>query len=85
MTGFISAVGISIVLGQLDNFTGYDSQGGNRVAAALDLVLHLGGVDPASLVVGLTTVAGILVLQRTRLGRLGGPQHPGLRQAAERP
>lgn len=71
MTGFISAVGISIVLGQLDNFTGYDSQGSNRVSAALDLLLHLRGVDLASLVVGLTTVAGILVLQRTRLGATG--------------
>lgn len=71
MTGFISAVGISIVLGQLDNFTGYDSQGGNRVAAALDLLLHLRAVDLASLLVGLTTVAGILVLQRTRLGATG--------------
>ncbi|HEY9351794.1 MAG TPA: SulP family inorganic anion transporter [Nocardioides sp.] len=71
MTGFISAVGISIVLGQLDNFTGYDSQGSNRVTAALDLLLHLRGIDLASLVVGLTTVAGILVLQRTRLGATG--------------
>ncbi|MEI7057371.1 SulP family inorganic anion transporter [Nocardioides sp. CCNWLW239] len=71
MTGFISAVGISIVLGQLDNFTGYDSQGSNRVAAALDLLVHLRGVDLASLVVGLTTVAGILLLQRTRLGATG--------------
>lgn len=71
MTGFISAVGISIVLGQLDNFTGYDSQGGNRVSAALDLVLHLRGIDLSSLAVGLTTVAGILVLQRTRLGATG--------------
>ncbi|HEY9394760.1 MAG TPA: SulP family inorganic anion transporter, partial [Nocardioides sp.] len=71
MTGFISAVGISIVLGQLDNFTGYDSHGSNRVTAALDLLLHLHRVDLASLVVGLTTVAGILVLQRTRLGATG--------------
>lgn len=71
MTGFISAVGISIVLGQLDNFTGYDSQGSNRVTAALDLLLHLHRVDLASLLVGLTTVAGILVLQRTRLGATG--------------
>ncbi|MFD7072895.1 SulP family inorganic anion transporter [Nocardioides sp. NPDC059952] len=71
MTGFISAVGISIVLGQLDNLTGYDSQGSNRVTAALDLLLHLRGVDLASLVVGLTTIAGILVLQRTRLGATG--------------
>lgn len=71
MTGFISAVGISIVLGQLDNFTGYDSQGSNRVASALDLLLHLPGIDLATLVVGVTTVVGILVLQRTRLGAMG--------------
>ncbi len=28
MTGFITAVGINIVLGQLDDFTGYDAEGG---------------------------------------------------------
>ncbi|HEY9293099.1 MAG TPA: SulP family inorganic anion transporter, partial [Microlunatus sp.] len=31
LTGFVNAVAINIVLGQLDNLTGYDSTGANRV------------------------------------------------------
>ena len=41
MVGFISAVGVNIILGQLDNFTGYEASGSNRVIRALDLVFHL--------------------------------------------
>jgi SulP family sulfate permease len=71
MTGFINAVGISIVLGQLGNFTGYQSAADNRVAATVDLVLHLPQVDAATLTVGLVTMSGIFLLQRTRLGATG--------------
>jgi SulP family sulfate permease len=71
MTGFVSAVGINIVLGQLDNFTGYDADGRNRIARAFDLLLHPGRIDPPSITVGAVTVAGILWLRRTRLGALG--------------
>ncbi len=34
MVGFLAAVGVNIVLGQLSNFTGYDAQGANRVTRA---------------------------------------------------
>jgi SulP family sulfate permease len=71
MTGFISAVGVNIVLGQLDGFTGYESEGANRVTRAIDLVLHPGGIDGPTFAVGCTTLALILVLERTRLGALG--------------
>ncbi len=71
MTGFISAVGVNIVLGQLDDFTGYDSEGANRVVRALDLVFHFWQIDIPTMVVGLATVTLIVVLQRTRLGALG--------------
>ena len=40
MVGFISAVGLNIVLGQLDGFTGYEGQGSNRVSRALDLLAN---------------------------------------------
>lgn len=36
MVGFISAVGMNIVLGQPADFTGYEAEGGNRIAKALD-------------------------------------------------
>jgi SulP family sulfate permease len=71
MTGFITAVGVNIVLGQLDNFTGYAADGDNRVTRAFDLLLNLGSIDVPTTVVGVVTVVLIVVLQRTRLGALG--------------
>jgi SulP family sulfate permease len=71
MTGFVTAVGVNIVLGQLANLTGYEAEGANRVLRALDLLLHPGRVDPTSLGVGVLTVALILLLERTRVGALG--------------
>ncbi len=71
MTGFITAVGVNIVLGQLDDFTGYEAAGGNRITKALDLLLNFWKVDGATLTVGTVTVVLIVVLQRTRLGPLG--------------
>lgn len=71
MTGFVTAVGVNIVLGQLTNLTGYDAEGANRVARALDLLVHPWRIDPATIAVGLTTIALILLLGRTRLGSMG--------------
>jgi SulP family sulfate permease len=71
MTGFVTAVGVNIVLGQLDDFTGYAAEGGNRLARLGDLLLHLWRVDVATVAVGLLTAALIVGLQRTRLGALG--------------
>jgi SulP family sulfate permease len=71
MTGFITAVGVNIVLGQLDDFTGYDADGGNRLTRLVDLVLHIWKVDVPTLAVGVGTVALIVGLQRTRLRALG--------------
>ena len=71
MTGFITAVGVNIVLGQLDDFTGYEASGGNRVAKALDLVFNFWKIDVPTLTVGVITIVLIVVLQRTRLGPLG--------------
>lgn len=71
MTGFISAVGVNIILGQLDNFTGYAADGGGRIARAFDLITHLWRVDVASVTVGIVTIVLIVVLQKTFLGALG--------------
>jgi MFS superfamily sulfate permease-like transporter len=71
MTGFVSAVGVNIVLGQLSNFSGYESDAANRVLRALDLLLHPWRADLASLAVGSLTVLLILYLERTRLGSSG--------------
>jgi SulP family sulfate permease len=71
MVGFINAVGINIILGQLDDFTGYDSEGANRVLRAFDLIRHFGQVHWPTLVVGVATIILIVVLERTKLGPLG--------------
>ncbi len=71
MTGFISAVGVNIVLGQLGDFTGYAADGANRVTKTLDLLVNFWKIDVPTTVVGIITIALIVMLQRTRLGSLG--------------
>ncbi len=71
MVGFINAVGVNIVLGQLANFTGYDADGANRVVRALNTLLSPGQLDSQTLAIGVATVALILLFERTRVGSLG--------------
>ena len=71
MVGFISAVGVNIILGQLANLTGYKAEGANRVVRAVNTVIHPGELHLQSLAIGIVTVALILVLERTRAGPLG--------------
>jgi SulP family sulfate permease len=71
MVGFMNAVGVNIVLGQLANLTGYAAEGSNRVVRAVDTLLHPGSLDGRTLVVGLATIALILLLERTPMRSLG--------------
>ena len=71
MVGFISAVGVNIILGQLANLTGYKAEGANRVVRAFNTLIHPGELHLQSLAIGVVTVALILLLERTRLGPLG--------------
>ncbi len=71
MVGFLAAVGVNIVLGQLANFTGYAARGSNRVTRAVDTVLNPSQFDYQSVTVGLLTVVLILALERTRVGAMG--------------
>ena len=71
MTGFITAVGINIVLGQLNDFTGYDADGAGRLSRTFDLLLNFWKVDFPTVTVGVVTIALIVGLQRTKLGALG--------------
>ncbi len=71
MVAFVNAVGVNIVLGQLGNFTGYDSQGANRVVRALDTLVHPGRLDGRTVLIGMATIALIVGLERTPLGQLG--------------
>jgi SulP family sulfate permease len=71
MVGFINAVGVNIVLGQLDNFTGYEAVGANRVVRAFNTLFNLGQAHLGTIVIGVAAIALIVVLERTKLGPLG--------------
>ena len=71
MVGFINAVGINIVLGQFGSFTGYESDGANRVLRALDTILSPLQLHWPTVLIGVATIVLIVTLERTPLGPLG--------------
>lgn len=71
MTGFVTAIGVNIVLGQLSNFTGYQATGPNRLLKTLDVLLHVGQWSLASVVVGTIAILIVVVLLPTRVGSMG--------------
>ncbi|MCS0498867.1 SulP family inorganic anion transporter [Protaetiibacter mangrovi] len=71
MTGFLTAVGVNIVLGQLSNFTGYDARGDNRVIRTVDTMLHVADWKPSTVFVGVLTVLLIVLFAQTPVGSLG--------------
>ena len=71
MVGFVSAIGVNIILGQLPHLTGAEGFGDNRLTRSFDLLIHPGRFSWPTLAVGLVTIALIVVLKRTRLGSLG--------------
>jgi sulfate permease, SulP family len=71
MVGFINAVGVNIVLGQLANLTGYSADGANRVIRAINTIIRPGQLDPATVAIGLSTIGLIVLFDRTRLGAMG--------------
>lgn len=70
LTGFINAVAINIVLGQLANLTGYASDAENRVTRAISTILHVTSFDWPTFAIGIATIGLILLLERTPLGPL---------------
>ncbi len=70
LTGFINAVAVNIVLGQLGNFTGYKAAGSGRVARTIDTALHVTSFSWQTVAIGVFTLVLILLLERTRLGPL---------------
>ena len=69
LRGFITGIGVNIILGQLSGITGYDSSYHNKVAQAIDTFLHPGQWDYQILLVGVVTIAVVVVLDRTRLNK----------------
>ena len=71
MVGFITGVAALIILGQVNDFFGYDSAFSNRVLQLADTLLHLRQVHWPSVAVGSLTIALILLLRRTRFKQFG--------------
>ncbi|MGX5695832.1 SulP family inorganic anion transporter [Agromyces soli] len=71
MTGFTTAVGINIVLGQLADLTGGFGYGTNRLTKAIDLITHVSRFDWPTFAVGVVTAGLIVWLTRTKLQSFG--------------
>ena len=71
MVGFINAVGVNIVLGQLPNLTGYAPDGANRVTRAVQTLLSPSDIHWQSVAIGAATIVLILLFEHTPLGSLG--------------
>jgi len=71
MTGFVNAVALLIILGQLGDFSGYSAVGANKVTQTIDLFFNLNQMHLPTLMVGLVTIFLITTLEKTRLGALG--------------
>ena len=71
LVGFMNAVGVNIILGQLSNLTGYSAPGGGRVMRAINTVLSPASLDWKSVAIGLATIGLIVALERTRVGSIG--------------
>jgi SulP family sulfate permease len=67
LVGFITGIAVVVILGQLGDLTGYDSDYSNKIIQAVDTLIHPGEWNLTSLAVGLGTIALIIVLSRTRL------------------
>lgn len=67
MIGFLTGIAVNIVLGQIGDLTGASAQGPFALAKALDVLLHPGRIDWASLAAGAGALALLALLGRTRL------------------
>ena len=67
MIGFLTGVATNIVLGQLGNLTGAAVSGSTAIAKAYDLITHPSRISLASTAVGLSALAIVAIVARTRL------------------
>ena len=67
MTGFLNGIAVLIILGQLGDFTGYDSLESNKVMQAIDLIFNFREIQLQTFAVGVVTILLILFLNGTRV------------------
>jgi SulP family sulfate permease len=69
MTGFLSGLGVLTILGQVGDITGYYSDAPNKVFKTIDTLFQWQEIDPATLVLGILTIAIVVLISRTRFER----------------
>lgn len=69
MTGFLTGVAISILLGQIPDLAGAEVDASSSVGAALDVILHPSSINFPSLVIGVTALLLLAWLPRTPLSK----------------
>jgi SulP family sulfate permease len=67
MIGFLTGISVNIVCSQIADLTGAQAHGDFPLAKAIDVLTHPSGIDLASLLAGLSALAILVVLARTRL------------------
>jgi SulP family sulfate permease len=67
MLGFLTGVAVNIVLGQLAGLLGAPTEGGVAAQKAYYVVTHPSGVNVASAIVGVSALAVMFLLSRTRI------------------
>jgi sulfate permease, SulP family len=71
MIGFLTGISVNIVCNQVANLTGVKATGDFPLAKAVDVLIHPGSIDVASLLTGLGALAILVLLARTRLAVVG--------------
>jgi SulP family sulfate permease len=69
MTGFLSGLGVLTILGQVGDLTGYYSDASNKVFKTIDTIINWQEIDPATLVLGIITIAIVILISRTKYER----------------
>ncbi len=69
LVGFMTGIAFLIILGQIPNLTGFESQFSNKVIASIDTLFHPGIWHIPTVLVSLVTLGMIIFLARTRIAQ----------------
>lgn len=69
LVGFMTGIAFLIILGQIPNLTGFESQFSNKVIASIDALFHPGIWHIPTVLVSLVTLGMIIFLARTRIAQ----------------
>ena len=69
MTGFLTGIGVLLILGQIGDLTGYRSDAANKVFQFVDTLSSPGLIHLPTLAVGLLSMVLVFITERGRFGR----------------